>query len=45
MARTSRLVISCTEREKLLVKGLAEAAGMNLSEYVLKCVIKDAGAR
>ncbi len=45
MARTGRIVISCTEREKQLVRELADAAGMNISEYVLKRVIKDAETR
>ena len=41
-ARTSRIVISCTEQEKLLIKKLADAAGLSVSEYVVKRC-KDAG--
>lgn len=32
--RTSRIVISCTEAEKRLIKEFADAAEANVSEYV-----------
>lgn len=35
-ARTGRIVISCTEGEKRVIKELADEAGMSVSEYVLK---------